>query len=232
MQRDDAIELTAAYIDDAARDVVTVEGADAAGYLQSQLSQELRDLGVGAGRWSFVLAPNGKVDALVRVRRVGEDTFALDTDAGYGDELLGRVTRFMIRVDVRAAVTERGATDPAAPFEQARIAAGWPRMGAEIAPGETIPSTTGITELAVDFTKGCYPGQELVERMDSRGADAPSSLRVLDVPAGSAGIGDAVIDGDGAAVGTITSVAPDGTTAIASVKRGNDVGWPPAHATV
>lgn len=59
----------------------------------------------------------------------------------------------------------------------ARIDAIWPAMGAEIVPGETIPAETGITDVAVSFTKGCYPGQELVERMDSRGATAPRRLR-------------------------------------------------------
>ena len=82
-------------------------------------------------------------------------------------------------------------------------------MGAEIVPGETIPAVTGVTGVAVNFTKGCYPGQELVERMDSRGAEAPSSLRVLtlghDVPVG-AQPGDPVVDGTGTSIGTVTSV--------------------------
>ena len=63
----------------------------------------------------------------------------------------------------------------------ARIAAVWPAMGAEIVPGETIPAETGITDVAVSFTKGCYPGQELVERMDSRAASAPRLLQGLSV---------------------------------------------------
>jgi folate-binding protein YgfZ len=63
----------------------------------------------------------------------------------------------------------------------ARIAAVWPAMGAEIVPGETIPAETGITDVAVSFTKGCYPGQELVERMDSRAATAPRLLQRLTV---------------------------------------------------
>ena len=54
-------------------------------------------------------------------------------------------------------------------------------MGFEIVPGETIPAVTGVVPVAVNFTKGCYPGQELVERMDSRGADAPKSLRIVEV---------------------------------------------------
>ena len=82
----------------------------------------------------------------------------------------------------------------------------------EIVPGETIPAVTGVVGVAVNFTKGCYPGQELVERMDSRGAEAPSSLRILaigsDVPLGTE-VGHPVVDPSGATIGTITSV---GTT--------------------
>ena len=115
--------------------------------------------------------------------------------------LAARLRRFKIRV---AAEIEVELADPAqvtdAAHEDARIAAGWPKMGAEIVPGETIPAVTGVTGVAVNFTKGCYPGQELVERMDSRGAESPLSLRVLtigtDVPAGVAA-GDPVVDAVG-----------------------------------
>ena len=64
------------------RDVVRVHGVDAATYLQSQVSQDLRGLGVGDSVWSFVLQPTGKVDALARVWRTADDEFVLDTDAG------------------------------------------------------------------------------------------------------------------------------------------------------
>ena len=94
-------------------------------------------------------------------------------------------------------------------------------MGAEIVSGETIPAVTGVVPLSVNFTKGCYPGQELVERMDSRGADAPKTLRILDVPDGTA-VGERIDD-----LAEVTSVS--GTTALAYVKRGNDVGRLPAH---
>jgi hypothetical protein len=94
-------------------------------------------------------------------------------------------------------------------------------------PGSTIPASTGVIPLAVNFTKGCYPGQELVERMDSRGADAPRTLRVLDADVGVAAGDPVVVDGDD--VGSITSVAGDGGLALAYVKRGIDIGRPPAH---
>ena len=108
----------------------------------------------------------------------------------------------------------------AADLEAARIEAGWPAMGAEIVPGEQIPAETGVVPVAVDLKKGCYPGQELVERMDSRGAEAPRRLRILTVAEGSKP-GDPVLD-DGREVGVLTSVA--GTRAIGYVKRGVELG--------
>ena len=232
------------------RDVVQVAGADAFTYLQSQLSQELRPLQVGGSVWSFVLQPTGKVDVLLRVWRTADDTFVLDTDAGFGEALVARLNRFKIRVKAEistldwrcVAVRGEGAgeidglaawgagvdllgPDPQPPADAqpgspeqllaARIAAVWPQMGAEIEPGETIPAETGILAVAVSFTKGCYPGQELVERMDSRAAAAPRLLQLVEVPVGTSPGAGYVLDG--AVVGTITSVN-DGK-ALAFVKR-------------
>ncbi|MGB0114989.1 MAG: hypothetical protein WBP59_17350 [Ilumatobacteraceae bacterium] len=218
----------AAVVDPTARDRVTVEGPDAASYLQSQIAQDIRDLDVGEDRWALVLDPTGKIDSLARVRRDADARFVFDTDAGFGEGLAARLSRFKIRVDAEISTSPADLDDPAPTFEQERIAAGWPRMGSEIIAGETIPATTGIEAVAVSFTKGCYPGQELVERMNSRGADAPKSLRILDVAEGTA-VGDPVLDASDAEIGTITSVAPDGVTALAFVKRGHDLGRPPAH---
>lgn len=229
------------------RDVVQVSGPDAATYLQSQLSNDLRPLAVGQSVWSFVLQPTGKVDVLLRVWRTADDTFVLDTDAGFGEVMTARLQRFKIRVQAdiaplawRCIAVRGGAADGLVAWGDgadllgpdveppvgvdagtaddllvARIEAGWPAMGAEIVPGETIPAETGVTDVAVSFTKGCYPGQELVERMDSRNASAPRTVQAVDVPAGTA-VGDPLVR-DGVEIGRVTSVA--GTRALASVKR-------------
>ncbi len=218
---------TSSFIDESARDRVTVAGADAATYLQSQLAQDVADLPEGAWRWTLVLDPTGKIDGLARITRSADDVFVLDTDAGFGEALQQRINRFKIRVDADVSLESASSDEPGDEFEVARVAAGWPRMGAEIVAGETIPATTCLVPVAVSLTKGCYPGQELVERMDSRGADAPRSLRILDVDAGAT-VGDAVVDG-GAEVGTVTSVSPAGDVALAYVKRGHNIGRPPAH---
>lgn len=209
-----------AFVDDAARDRLTVEGDDALTYLQSQIAQEIRDMEVGEARWTLVLEPTGKVEVLARITRAAETSFVLDTDAGFGAALEARINRFKIRVKAESTLTAALQTEPSAQHEAARIAVGWPRMGAEIVPGEMIPAVTGVVPLSVNFTKGCYPGQELVERMDSRGADAPKSLRIIEVPAGTA-VG-ATVDGV-----VVTSVS--GTTALAYVQRGNDLGTAPDH---
>ena len=105
-------------------------------------------------------------------------------------------------------------------MEFARVTAGWPSMGSEIRPGETLPAATGVVDVAVSFSKGCYPGQELVERMDSRGSTAPRTLRRLAVdPQAHAG-DDVVINGQ--VVGTLTTVV-DGR-ALAYVNRAIELG--------
>ena len=201
-------------------------------YLQSQLSQEIRDLEVGDARWTFLLEPNGRIDVLARVTRVAADTYRLDTDAGFGEALLARVNRFKIRVraDVEltpAATSSSVDTLAGETNESERIEAGWPRMGAEIVVGETIPAETGLNAVAVNFKKGCYPGQELVERMDSRAAVGPRSLRRLDVAEGATA-GDPIVDADGNEVGVLTTVR--GTRALGYVKRSSDVGEPVTHS--
>ena len=107
-------------------------------------------------------------------------------------------------------------------FDALRIRSSWPAMGSEIIAGETLPAATGVVTIAVSFTKGCYPGQELVERMDSRGSTAPKNLRLLTGPiVDNAKSGDAVIV-NGESVGEFTSVAND--CALAYVARAVELG--------
>ena len=107
-------------------------------------------------------------------------------------------------------------------FDALRIRSSWPAMGSEIIVGETLPAATGVVTIAVSFTKVCYPGQELVERMDSRGSTAPKNLRLLTGSiVDNAKSGDAVIV-NGETVGEFTSVAHD--CALAYVARAVELG--------
>ncbi|MHB1987052.1 MAG: CAF17-like 4Fe-4S cluster assembly/insertion protein YgfZ [Acidimicrobiales bacterium] len=66
------------------------------------------------------------------------------------------------------------------PFEGARIIAGVPRLGRELT-DRTIPQEAGneLIDRTVSFTKGCFTGQELVARLDARGANVPRRIRLI-----------------------------------------------------
>jgi folate-binding protein YgfZ len=253
------------------RDVIEAVGPESDSYLQGQLSQDILPLATGASAWSWVLAPTGKVDALVRVVRLEDTRWLLDTDRGWGSALLSRLNRFKLRTKVElsepalsvlgirggpvptavrealAPVAEVPAwpglegedlfVGPSGPvglgtllplvnpsaYEEVRIRAGIPLMGAELT-DKTIPGETGLVDLTVSFTKGCYTGQELVARIDSRGGNVPRHLRPLfmgaEVPPGSELFTDA---GQSTPAGRVTSAAPaaeGGWIGLGYVKRG------------
>ena len=82
------------------RDALWVAGPDAASYLQGQVSQDVDALATGASADALLLSPQGKLDALVRVGRAGDDEFTVDVDGGYGDAVAARLARFKLRVKV------------------------------------------------------------------------------------------------------------------------------------
>jgi folate-binding protein YgfZ len=112
-------------------------------------------------------------------------------------------------------------------YERLRVEAGWPAMGSELT-AETIPAEAGVVAEAASFTKGCYTGQELVARIDSRGGHVPHLLRHVRL-ARPAKPGDAV-EVDGKAVGHLTSVAGD--LALAYVGRAVELPAPSSLGTI
>ena len=247
------------------RDVVRVAGPDAETFLQGQISQDIAVVRTRGSAWSFLLQPQGKVDAWLRVS-TGDDeaAFVLDVDGGFGDAVIARLNRFKLRVkvdieqlgrrcvafrgdgaseqhglaaewpgiegvdsigDAAGGVGRRGTLDD---YERARIEAGVPAMGREIT-AATIPAELGVNERSVSFTKGCYTGQELVARIDSRGGNVPRHLRGLRID-GVVPVG-ARVEHEGRDVGEVTSVVTEheGTSALAVLARSVE---PPAGVIV
>lgn len=109
-------------------------------------------------------------------------------------------------------------------YEAERIRIGFPKMGAEL-DERTMPGETGLVPMTVSFTKGCYTGQELVARVDSRGGNVPRRLARLH-PAAKVDAGAALVTAAGTAAGVVTSAAetPSGAwVALGYVKRGVDL---------
>jgi aminomethyltransferase len=90
-------------------------------------------------------------------------------------------------------------------YEAARIKAGVPRFGADLTP-ENFPGEAGVLDRAVDFGKGCYPGQETVARMRYRGHPNKTLYRLSF--AGEAPAPNTLIFQGEKRVGTVTSVSP------------------------
>lgn len=83
-----------------ARDVLSVTGPDALTYLQGQCSQDLDSLAEESTTEALLLSPQGKIDAFIRVTRIGEESFVLDTDPGCGGTAINRLLRFRLRTRV------------------------------------------------------------------------------------------------------------------------------------
>jgi aminomethyltransferase len=86
-------------------------------------------------------------------------------------------------------------------FEILRVEAGLPKMGAEIRE-DSIPLEVGLWD-EVSFVKGCFVGQEIIARMESRGKLAKQLVGIrLDSQAQP---GSTLKQG-GQTIGTLTSV--------------------------
>lgn len=113
-------------------------------------------------------------------------------------------------------------------YECLRISYAIPRMGAELMEG-MIPAETNLVARSVSFTKGCYTGQELIARLDSRGNKVPRNLcRVLGNEVFTSG---AEIQGLQGTVGFVTSAAHSvaGTIGLGYVSRSFEI---PGRATI
>lgn len=227
---------------EATHELLWVRGPDAVSYLDGLLSQNVASMLPGQVARSLLLAPNGKLRALLWILR-GETDVGIVADRGYGVQVAGDLERFRLRVD--AAIEDEviplfsvvgetsdgwvtdgegitiGADLGAVPRrltdeipagaavlepdhgEALRIEAGEPRMGRDV-DESTIPQESGLVAAAVDFDKGCYLGQELVARIDSRGH---VNRRLAAVVADSPLPVGATVMADGAEAGIVTSVA-------------------------
>ena len=126
----------------------------------------------------------------------------------------------------RLSVPAGPAVGEAVDLEALRIESGVPAMGSEL-DRSTIPAATGVVDRSVSFTKGCYTGQELVARINSRGGVAPTRLCGVLGPADRPLGPGATLMAGGEEAGVVTSAADapwrDATVALAYVKRAIEV---------
>jgi tRNA-modifying protein YgfZ len=212
------------------RDYVAVRGPDAADFLERMLSNEV----VNAPCDALLLTPKARVIAPVVVVRRAEDDYLLLTEEGLGEVVRATLlrARFAAKCEVETeqhtslvvfggdegipnheyGVPAVEVLDTEQPkellsedeLERRRIEARTPRWGREI-DDRVLPAEAGLTETHVSFTKGCYPGQEPIARLQYRGK-ANRRLALLEVE--GAAVEDTEVRYGDKVVGRVTSSVP------------------------
>jgi len=221
------------------RSFVRVSGPAAEEYLDRMVSNDVAALGPDESCEALLLTPKARVIAPLVVLRRGHEDFLLLTEPGLGERVRAELvrSRFAAKAEIEleehtSYVSFGGEGIPTADYgepaaevldaeleptlapeelEQLRIRAGTPAWGKEI-DDRILPAEAGLTERAVSFTKGCYPGQEPIARLHYRG-HANRGLRVLRLDEPPAPGTEILYEGKN--VGRITSAARDGHGAVA-----------------
>jgi folate-binding protein YgfZ len=206
------------------------------------VSNDVEGLGVGDACEALLLTPKARVIAPLVVLRRGVDDFLLLTEEGLGERVRATLvrSRFAAKCDVEleahVAVVVLGAADgiPTSDYgveayevlddqldptlgdddlELLRIRAGTPRFGREL-DERVLPAETGLEARAIDFEKGCYPGQEPIARQHYRGR-VNRTLRLVELDGTDLPEYDAELVYEGKVIGRVTSAARDGDVVIA-----------------
>ena len=156
---------------------IKVEGADAAGFLHGQFTTDVTGLASGRAGLSAWCDAKGRAIATFIVARQDEAFLLLAPD-DITETFIKRLKMFVLRADV-AIVDAREEDVPQFPLlpgtgggvsETALIRQGIPLLHPGTS-GRFLPQELNLDRLdAVSFTKGCYPGQEIIARLRYRGA--------------------------------------------------------------
>ena len=98
-----AMREEAGVLERTGRSLIAVEGPDAAEFLQGQVTNDSEHLEAGAGRYAALLDRKGHIQADMRMLRLGEGEFLLESEAGPGAGLLKHLSTYKIGREVEVA---------------------------------------------------------------------------------------------------------------------------------
>ncbi len=234
--------VTALRVAQRPREFVGVRGPDAESYLQAMVSNDVEALALGDSCQALLLTPKARVVAPLTVLRRAGDDFLLLTEPGLGERVRAVLLRSRFAAKCEIAVENHDSVvvfgesegipnadygvpasevldadlDPTVAddeLELLRIKAGTPRWAREI-DHRILPAEAGLDRRAIDFEKGCYPGQEPIARQHYRGR-VNRTLRVLEIDGRELPEYDAELLLEKRVVGRITSAARDGDHVVA-----------------
>ena len=176
------------------------------------------ELAAGLGRYRIRVDVEIEMPEEPRFVVVGSHEFDEGTWRSFNDGIAADISWAEARRTLVTANKPTVAEGSLGTYEQLRILSGEPRWGVDV-DEKTIPQEAGLVDSGVDFDKGCYLGQELVARIDSRGR-VNRHLRILQsegpLEAGSP------VSFEGDEVGMVTSAVSD--VGLAMLRREVGVG--------
>ncbi|TAG44760.1 MAG: folate-binding protein [Betaproteobacteria bacterium] len=194
--------------------VVIFSGVDALAFLQSQLTNDVAAIAVGAWQWQGYCSAKGRLHATFALARLGETEFAAALHQSVVPFVVKRLTMFRLRskltIEVSASLAavlhveepanansicppldlgqfrwitlQKHLAGDALPLATDAFMQRWDALGIDALQPEItaatnemfVPQMIGWDTIAprggVSFSKGCYPGQEVVARAHYRGA--------------------------------------------------------------
>ena len=217
-----------------ARKLYRLTGADRVSFLQNLVTNDVDKLSDGLV-WTALLNPQGKYLADFFLVPDG-DAILIDVAEPLAAGLAQRLTMYKLRADVQIAECDTqvtrglgavpagafadprhpdlgwraydGRTEEPADWDALRVKTGVPDTGIELIPNESYPLETRFEALnGVDFSKGCYVGQEVTARMKHKTELRKGLARVTVGGVGEPGA--EITTADGKAVGTLHTVSGD-----------------------
>lgn len=213
-----------------------VTGGDRVRFLQGLTTVNVEQLADGAHGWGAILNPKGRVLSVIDIAHAG-DAFVIACQPDLADKTRAILERYAVMDDVvfepitgpahqvwdtatavwTAPIVEGAGAgaraEDDADVERLRIRGGFLRYGADVDEGH-FPFETPLAAL-LDYTKGCYVGQEPVFRVHAQG-NAAKALRGFRIEgAAPVAAGASIKHPAKDPAGTITSSVADGDGVLA-----------------
>ena len=191
---------------------IIFDGKDAAAFLQGQLSADVAGLANGKQTRAAYCNRQGRVVASMILYRTFEEQFVAVVCADVADELMMRLSRFILRAKVVMRIEDGGGlTDNANSnnWQRAEIVRGIPWIG-KATMEMFLPQFINLDLLGgVSFRKGCYVGQEVIARLHYLGAVKRRAM-IIRGSGKTPPEGAKITTADGANCGEVINAAEDG----------------------
>jgi len=178
-------------------------------------SLDIHGLNPGQAAAGLILSPEGRILSVFTATLQSGGTVMIQCDAQFLPQLERYTFSERYEIEPLPAPTDEPELE-----DEPRILAMIPKEGFEFLPdGKTNPLEINLRH-AISDQKGCYPGQEVIEKIISTGSPARKLclLRaVRPVPPGSQRVPEPLLSGEGLEVGTLTSFT--GNHGLALIRR-------------